>query len=177
MSRELIDPCAGGLLNSGIAGMEPSPSKMVFYKRSHFVTHLPVDYRYSRAHTWVSQQLDGLWRVGLTKFATRMLGEAVDHGFDTPPGTPVTLGQVIGWIEGFKAISEVFCAGDGAFAGSNPALKTRIQLVSDDPYRQGWLYLLQGQPDARCVDVEGYRAILDETIDRILEKQKNEENP
>jgi hypothetical protein len=50
-------------------------------------------------------------------------------------------------------------------------------LVSEHPYDQGWLYQFKGQPDARCVDVNSYRAILDETIDRILEKQKNDPIP
>ena len=155
--------------------MGTGPAKLLFYKRSHFVTHLPVDYRYSRGHAWLSRQEDGLWRVGLTKFATRMLGEVVDHGFDAQSGAAVGVGQPIGWIEGFKAITEVFCVGDGEFVGSNPALKSSIQCISDDPYQSGWLYLFKGQPDLRCVDVERYRAILDETIDRILEKQKGEE--
>jgi glycine cleavage system H protein len=158
-------------------GMEAGQSKTLYYKRSHFVTRLPVAYRYSRSHAWIAQQETDTWRVGLTKFATRMLGEVVDHGFETSPGAPVKPGQVLGWIEGFKAISDVFCVGLGEFAGSNAALENEINLISKDPYGQGWLYLVKGQPDPRCVDVEEYRAILDATIDRILEKQKTEEHP
>jgi glycine cleavage system H protein len=35
--------------------------------------------------------------------------------------------------------------------------------------------MITGKPDAKCVDVHAYRAILDKTIDKILEKQKAEE--
>ena len=35
--------------------------------------------------------------------------------------------------------------------------------------------MVKGKPDSKCVDVHGYRAILDKTIDKILEKQKSEE--
>lgn len=156
--------------------MEASPSDRLSYKRSHFVTHLPVSYRYSPAHAWLAAGSDGVWRVGLTRFATRMLGEIVDHAFDTPSGTVVKPGQVVGWIEGFKAITDVFCAGDGEFIGGNPSLRSNVTLISEDPYGEGWLYEFKGQPEAGCVDVQGYRAILDATIDRILEKQKDEEN-
>ena len=48
-----------------------------FYKRSNFVTHLPVDCLYSPSHFWLREIAPGRWRVGFTKFATRMLGEIV----------------------------------------------------------------------------------------------------
>ena len=54
-------------------------------------------------------------------------------------------------------------------------LKEHITIVNKDPYGAGWLYVIQGKPDAKCVDVHGYRAMLDKTIDRILAKQKAEE--
>ena len=49
-----------------------------FYKRSNFVTHLPVDCLYSPSHFWLREIEPGRWRVGFTKFATRMLGEIVE---------------------------------------------------------------------------------------------------
>ena len=63
------------------------------YKRANFTTQLPVAYRYTPAHFWLAQEEEGLLRVGFTKFATRMLGEMVDHQFDAVPGTPVAPGH------------------------------------------------------------------------------------
>lgn len=145
------------------------------YKRSHFATQLPLAYRYSPSHAWIAEHEPGLWRVGLTRFATRMLGEMVDHGIDTAPGVVVEPGQIIGWIEGFKAISDLFCIARGEFAGGNPGLKENIAAVDRDCYGQGWIYAVKGEPDPKCVDVHGYRAILDKAIDRILEQQKGQE--
>jgi glycine cleavage system H lipoate-binding protein len=54
--------------------------------------------------------------------------------------------------------------------GSNPELKSRVELVTEDPYGAGWLYMLEGTPDAKCGDIDSYRLLLDSTIDRILEK-------
>ena len=154
--------------------METETPKTLHYKRSRFATRLPVDYLYSPSHCWIARQEGDLWRVGLTKFAVRMLGEMVDHGFAAEPGAPVRPGEVIGWIEGFKAISDLFCVALGNFAGGNPLLKEKIAVVNKDPYGAGWLYVVEGKPDSRCVDVHGYRAILDKTIDKILDKQKQE---
>ena len=99
----------------------------------------------------------------------------MDHGFEVQPESPVQPGQIIGWIEGFKAISDLFCIAEGQFMGGNPALKEKIELVNKDPYGAGWLYLVKGTPDSRCLDVHGYQQLLDKTIDKILEKQEHEE--
>jgi len=122
----------------------------------------------------MARQEDGFWRVGLTRFATRMLGETVDAGFQVERGAPVEPGKILGWIEGFKAISDLYCTATGRFDDSNPELKEKITLVDKDCYGAGWLYRIEGTPDSNCVDVSDYVKILDKTIDRILEKQKGE---
>jgi glycine cleavage system H protein len=146
--------------------------KTLFYKRAQFVTHLPLEYLYSPSHAWIGRDAGGAhWRIGLTKFATRMLGEMVDHGFEVQRGDSVEAGQIVGWVEGFKAISDLYCIARGQFAGSNEALRDKVTLISKDPYGAGWLYRVQGEADKACVDVHGYRAVLDSAIDKILEKQ------
>ena len=42
-----------------------------------------------------------------------MLGEMVDYGFDAQAGSKVDPGQSIGWIEGFKAVSDILGVVDG----------------------------------------------------------------
>jgi hypothetical protein len=44
--------------------------------------------------------------------------------------------------------------------------------IIENPYDLGWLYEFSGRPDPRAMDVDGYRTLLDATIDRILEKQQ-----
>ena len=104
-----------------------------------------------------------------------MLGELVDHGFEPAPESTVSNGQIIGWVEGFKAISDIYCVADGAFQGGNPQLKKDLELLGKDPFVQGWLYEVRGTPDPRCLDVHAYVSLLDKTIDKILEKQSGEE--
>jgi glycine cleavage system H protein len=155
--------------------MHTGKPESLHYKRSHFTTHLPVDCLYSPAHCWLRKMENGLWQVGLTRFATRMLGETVDFGFDTPLQAPIEPGQILGWIEGFKAVSDLYSVVTGTFEGQNPLLKEQLALVHKDCYGQGWLYVVIGEPDSKCLAVQEYRSLLDRTIDRMLEKQKNEE--
>ena len=151
-----------------------TPQTTLHYKNSHFATQLPVDYLYSPSHCWIASEGGNVWRVGFTKFATRMLGEIVDHGFETAVGATVTPGQAIGWIEGFKAMSDIFCIAEGRFLGGNPALKEQIDLVNKLPYRDGWLYKIEGNPDANCGDAQSYVSLLDQTIQRMLDQRKSE---
>jgi len=148
--------------------------KKRFYKKSTFVTHLPVVYRYSPSHSWAMETEAGRWRVGLTKFATRMLGEMVDYGFESKAADPIEPGQIIGWLEGFKAISDLYTLIDGTLEGVNPALEEDITLISKDPYGKGWLYEASGTLDERCMPVDDYVKLLDTTIEKILEQQRQE---
>lgn len=140
----------------------------LYYRRSRFTTHLPRDRRYSPAHYWLSEESPGIWRVGLTKFATRMLGDIVEFEMTVAPGTNVELGDEIGSIEGLKAVTSVFAAGSGILLGEGANLRRDVTLAESDPYGEGWLYRLQGAPASDAVEVEGYVAILDATIDKML---------
>ncbi len=148
--------------------MTGSRERTLYYRRLRFTTHLPRDRRYSPSHYWLLEESTGLWRVGLTKFATRMLGDIVEFEFGIPAGTDCSLGDEIGSIEGLKAVTSVFAAGTGCFAGESASLRNDVTLAESDPYGAGWLYRLQGEPGHDTVDVQGYVAILDATIDNMV---------
>jgi len=100
-----------------------------------------------------------------------MLGDIVEFEFGTAPGAAITVGDEIGSIEGLKAVTSVFAAGTGRFLGEGASLRQDVTLAESDPYGNGWLYRLQGQPAPDTVDVHGYVAILDATIDKMLESR------
>jgi glycine cleavage system H protein len=137
------------------------------YRRSLFRTRLLGDRLYTPSHFWIQEQDAGLWRVGVTKFASRMLGDIVEIGFDVPTGAHVAIGDAIGWFEGFKARSDIYSVIAGTFVGGNPELVDRIAVVDDDRYRRGWLYAVSGTPEPNAMDLHGYAALLDATIDRM----------
>lgn len=144
----------------------------IYYKRARFSTRLPADHLYTASHFWIVPQEPGVWRVGLTKFAARMLGEVVDLGFEARPGDPVELGQTIGWLEGFKARTDLYTVVAGHFVGGNPDLDADIDIIDTDRYGRGWLYAVAGQPDPEASDVHGYVKVLDATIDRLRGRTK-----
>lgn len=149
----------------------------LFYRRSRFSTRLPLDRRYTAAHYWLLEEETGIWRIGFTGFATRMLGDVVEVGFSVPSGTSVSIGQEIGGVEGFKAVTVVYSVAEGEFLGSNGELASDITAVETSPYGRGWIYRVKGRPDPESLDVSGYTALLDGTIDRMLESRHNEGKP
>ena len=138
------------------------------YQRSRFSTRLPLDYRYTAAHSWLGPGADGLWRIGFTKFATRMLGDLVEMDVEVNEGEGVAVGQIIGWVECLKAASDLYCVAEGSFLRKNPDLASHPEWLQKDPYAKGWLYEVRGEPEPNAVDAHGYAAFLNETIDKML---------
>lgn len=147
--------------------MSENTRNCVSYRRARFVASLPADRLYTASHFWLLSEGDDIWRVGLTKFATRMLGEIVEVSLDVAPGQPVSLGEKIGWIEGFKALSDLYSVLDGLFAEANAEIAADITLVDTDPHDRGWLYRARGRPDPGAMDVSAYARLLDAAIDRM----------
>jgi glycine cleavage system H protein len=143
------------------------------YRRLLFRTRLLGDRLYTPSHFWIQERERGVWRIGLTKFASRMLGDIVEIAFDRKAGDVVQIGDSIGSFEGFKALSELYSVASGEFLGTNPLLVDRIAVVDDDRYVRGWLYEVRGQPEPDAMDMQHYANLLDETIDRMRQAQRD----
>lgn len=148
------------------------------FKHARFAARFPAGYHYSRSHYWMAPSPDdpAVWRVGFTKFATRMLGELVEAQFSVPLGASVEPGQEIGTVEGFKAAASVFSVMHGSFEGLNPALAADACLVKSDPYEIGWLYAVRGRPEEESLTAEAYLALLHDTITRMAAAEHDAED-
>jgi glycine cleavage system H protein len=148
------------------------PGDALDYRRAGFRTRLPVAFRYTLAHAWLGPVANqpGHWRVGLTRFALRLLGEPVELRFESAAGQPVSAGQALGTFEGFKAISDLVAPAAGRFLGANPALADGLEPLARDPHAV-WLYELAdvAAPADACLDAEAYAHVLDLALSRFAE--------
>jgi glycine cleavage system H protein len=142
----------------------------VTYQRARFRTSLPAGLLYTTSHFWIERQQDGLWRVGFTRFAVRLLGELVEHEFEVQTSQPVVVDQILGWVEGFKTATDLPAVVAGRFITGNPELHQDLGFIDTEPYGRGWLYAVDGVPDPRAMDVQGYAHVLDRTIDGFQRK-------
>lgn len=136
------------------------------YKRGRFSAQFPTELRYSASHYWMSEigAGTGIWHVGFTRFATRMLGELVEADFDVAAGAPIEVGMQIGWVEGFKAASDVYSVVKGSFRGMNPALAEDACIIRSSPYSEGYLYAAAGETESSALDAQAYIRHLDALI-------------
>lgn len=104
-----------------------------------------------RGHTWVALENAGRVRLGLDDFSQKVLG----------PATKINLpriGQQIKANEPFLDLgrqrkkAEVLAPLDGIIEAVNPKIRERPQLVHDDPYGEGWLFI--ATPSNLKVDLE-----------------------
>ena len=138
------------------------------YRRAKFSARLYRDRLYTAGHAWLKREEGALWRVGFTNFAVRMLGDPVEMDFEVASGDAVDTGQEIGWIEGLKAVSDLYAPLTGIFRGGNAALLENLDMLRRDPFDKGWMFRIEGEPGPGCIDLDGYAAVLDVTLDRML---------
>jgi len=157
--------------------MSERGSESLSYRRSRFATTLPLDRRYTSTHHWLLEEAPGIWRVGFTEFGIRLLGDLVECAITAEAGAPVGLGQEIGLVEGFKAVTSLHSVAEGGFLGAGTDLRADVTFLETDPYERGWLYRVRGRPDPASVDVHGYVSMLDVDIDHYLRTRRGSGKP
>ncbi len=101
----------------------------------------PNELLYSETHEWVrvEETSDGkLATVGITAFAVELLTDLVH--IDLPGvGTAVEAGQPFGEVESVKSVSDLNSPVDGEVVEVNDAIAENLEVISKDPFGEGWL--------------------------------------
>jgi glycine cleavage system H protein len=122
---------------------------------------IPADRRYSKEHEWALLEDDGTVRVGISEFAAHELGDVI---FVEVPavGARVMQGEHMGEIESVKAVSDLFSPITGEIVEINADIKSKPELVNEDPFTGGWL--VRVKPDnaddlSNLLDPTAYKSI------------------
>ena len=123
----------------------------------------PQDLRYSREHEWVRVE-DGRARVGITDYAQDALGDVV---FVQLPeaGADVTAAATCCEVESTKSVSEVYAPVSGTVVEVNDALEDAPEQINEDPYGDGWLFVIEMSNPAELdalLDAAAYEAFVSE---------------
>jgi glycine cleavage system H protein len=106
----------------------------------------PDDRRYTESHEWVKPDGETVL-IGLTDFAINELcnGNEGDLVYvDLPEsGRALNAGETFGEIESVKAVSDLYAPVAGEVVESNPAIEDHLEILSKDPWNQGWLIRLR----------------------------------
>ena len=123
---------------------------------------IPEDLRYSSDHEWVKVEGDTV-RIGITDYAQDALGDVVF--VDLPEvGRAVTAGESMSEVESTKSVSDLYAPVTGSVVEVNGDLADAPERLNDDPYGEGWIYVLSVDDRAQLdelLDAAAYRALVE----------------
>lgn len=101
----------------------------------------PENLHYSEEHEWV--RVDGTRAtIGITDFAQDALGDVV---FVQLPDAGLAVIRSAGCaeVESTKSVSEIYAPLSGTVVEVNAALEDAPELVNQDPYGEGWIFVVE----------------------------------
>ena len=102
----------------------------------------PNNLKYSKTDEWVRVEGDNA-TVGITDYAQDQLGDIVYLELSIDEGQNVTHEAHFGDIESVKATSELMSPLSGEVVKINADLRDHPEHINDDPYKQGWMYVIK----------------------------------
>lgn len=122
------------------------PDELTFMM-GQFPARIPADRQYVATHFWLMEREPGLYRVGFTAYAVRLLQDVYFLDWSISDGAVVAKKQEIGEIESSKALSTMHAAETGEIAQLNPIVAADPSAINADSYGEGWLYDLRTSAD------------------------------
>ncbi|MEM9413347.1 MAG: glycine cleavage system protein GcvH [Planctomycetota bacterium] len=108
---------------------------------------------YAETHEWTHIQDDGegkIATIGLTDHAIEALTDLVY--MDLPStGTTVSSGAPFGEVESVKATSDLYSPVDGEVTDVNTSLPDNLDVLSTDPFGDGWIIKVRLTDEAALV--------------------------
>jgi glycine cleavage system H lipoate-binding protein len=124
-----------------------------------------------RGHTWVALENAGRVRIGLDDFSQRILGPP-DKISLPDPGTEIHADEVALTLSRRGKKAPVLAPLHGVIEAVNPQVRQRPGLIHDDPYGEGWLFVVTpshlkadlekmifGQCNVAWIDHESHRLL------------------
>jgi glycine cleavage system H protein len=97
----------------------------------------PKSLRFAPTHEWVSLQ-DDVATIGISRFAVDQLSDLTLIELPTV-GARLAAGKSFGEVESVKSVSDLYAPLAGEVTEVNTEVAGNVQLLSDDPYGEGWL--------------------------------------
>jgi glycine cleavage system H protein len=127
----------------------------------------PNDRKYTKTHEWVKLAGEEVL-VGITDFAVQELcsGNEGDLVYcDLPePGRTIEVGETFGEIESVKAVADLNAPISGTVSEINVNIEEHLEILSRDPWNQGWLIKIQPRSklldDPGLMDAAAYEAFI-----------------
>jgi glycine cleavage system H protein len=101
----------------------------------------PDDLLYAETHEWVRVASEGTQKIatiGISDFAVQQLTDLVFMQLPAV-GKELKAGQEYGEVESVKAVSPMYSPVSGKVVAVNDQLPKQLEILSSDPFGQGWM--------------------------------------
>ena len=116
----------------------------------------PEDLKYAKTHEWVAVEGD-VATVGISAFAVEALTDLVF--IELPKvGAKVQPEQPFCEVESVKAVSDVYAPVAGEVIEVNQTLPDRLEILSSDPFGEGWIAKIRISDDSNLRKLMDYKA-------------------
>ena len=116
----------------------------------------PENYRYTKEHEWVAIEGDRA-TIGITDHAQNELGDIVY--VDLPrAGDAVAADKTMGSVESVKAVSDIYSPVTGEVIEVNTTLPDKLEILSTDPYTEGWIAKIRITDDSNLGNLLDFAA-------------------
>jgi glycine cleavage system H protein len=102
---------------------------------------VPEGLYYSKDFEWIKIEGDKV-RMGMTDYAQKQLREIV-YAELPEPRAEVKQNEPYGTVESVKAVSDLVSAVSGTIEEVNEEVKSKPELLNEDPYVKGWLLVVK----------------------------------
>jgi glycine cleavage system H protein len=120
----------------------------------------PEQLLYAKTHEWAAVADEGgakVATVGISAFAVEALTDLVF--IELPKvGAKVAPEQPFCEVESVKAVSDVYAPVAGEVIAVNESLPDRLEVLSTDPYGEGWIAKIKISDDANLGKLMNYAA-------------------
>lgn len=128
------------------------------------MSDIPSDLRFAEGHEWVSQEEEGVVKVGISDHAQNQLGDLVYVELPEE-GDTFSKGDTVAVVESVKAASDIYAPVSGEVVVVNNALEDSPEIINNDPYGDGWLFSIRMDDPSEVdelMDAEAYGEMIDE---------------
>ena len=137
-----------------------------------FTFRIATDQHYNSEGVWALAEGSRV-RIGLSDFLQQRSGD-VAFAEVKPEGTVLAFGDEVAVIETIKADVSLPSPVAGKVAEVNPAMDITPEVINQDPYREGWLAVIEADDwesdRARLLDPQGYFALVQEQAEEEMKK-------
>ncbi|MFK7736827.1 MAG: glycine cleavage system protein H [Pirellulaceae bacterium] len=145
------------------------------FMMGEYEARFPTDRRYAKNHMWAREDDAGVYRLGFSAYAVRLLQDVYFLDLEVEPGMQLSHRQEVGSIESKKAESSLYSPVEGVVTVLNEALLGDPTAINLDKYGDGWLFEIKSTGE-QLLSPEEYLVHLEqawEVAQRTIKGQAN----